>query len=111
MRVTLKFDFILTFILLFYSILMLILSILGEQTLIFNLLFYLFIPGYVFSIIFIPKLAKLEKIAVSIGLSLSLLLGIRGFLRMLNVLYLFSVDLILIIFSIICLIIKLLTRG
>lgn len=90
---------------------MLILFILGKQMLIFNLIFYLFIPGYAFSIIFLPKLSKLEKIAVSIGLSLSLLLGIRGFLKMLNVLYLFPVDLILIVLSIICLVANLVTRG
>jgi len=100
------------FILMVYSLLMLmffILQILALPT-IFILPFYLFVPGYAFTVAAFTHLRKLEKIIVSLGVSIALFTGIKGLTQTFGLKGLFSVSEILAIFSVVCLIVKLFKR-
>jgi len=99
--------------LLFYSGSMFIFLIPGIQvpSIFLILPFYIVVPGYVFASFFFPHLRILEKAVVSIGFNLALFVGIKALMHMLNITGLFPEFVILTIFSVICLIIKLATKG
>lgn len=98
-------------ILLVYSILM---FFLGTPALpfVFVVPFYLFIPGYALVEVFFAHRRKLEKVVMSMGLSLGLLVGIRVLkdMRVLGLTRPISEHTLLAIFSVVCLIVKLFQR-
>lgn len=72
--------------------------------------FYLIVPGYVFVDIFFPKLSRLEKAVLSIGLSVALLIGIKGLVQTFKATYILSEFTILAVFSLIYFLAKLVAK-
>ena len=96
------------FFLLLYSAAILVFLILGISTpSLFILPFCLFLPGYAFVAVFFPRSSNLEKVLMSIAFSMALFVGIKSFIRTFAFKGLFSELSFVTIFSIICLITKL----
>ena len=94
--------------LLLYSSLILVLQILGNQPpLVLYIPFLIFVPGYAFAEALLPQLHKLEKIALSLALSLALLVGFKSLMETFRITGLFSEITITTILAITCLIIVL----
>ena len=93
-----------TFLLL-YSSLILIQQILGNPPpIILYIPFLIFVPGYAFTEALLPQLHKLEKITVSLALSLALLVGFKSLMQTFRIIPLFSEITITTILATICLI-------
>jgi len=97
--------------LLFYSFLILIQQVLGNQpSLILYIPFLIFVPGYAFSQALIPQLFWLEKITISLVLSLALLIGLKSLMQTFRIVGIFSETTITTILAIIFLIAVLITH-
>jgi len=91
--------------LLLYSSLILIQQILGNPPPItLYIPFLIFMPGYAFAEALLPQLHRLEKITVSLALSLALLVGFKSLIGTFRIMGLFSELTITTILAIICLI-------
>ena len=97
-----------TFLLLLYSGTMLVFLILGISTPSLLILpFCLFVPGCAFIVVLFPQLRNLENAFMSIAFSIALFVGIKSFIQTFVLTGLFSELYVVVIFSAICLIAKL----
>jgi len=97
-----------TFLLLLYSGTILIFLILGFSTPSLLILpFCLFVPGYALVAVLFPQLRNLEKTFTSIGFSIGLFVGVKSFIQTFLLMDPFSELSVVIIFSAVCLITKL----
>lgn len=92
-------------LLLLYSLLILVYQILGDQSpLVLYTPFLIFVPGYAFAEALLPQIHKLEKITVSLALSLAILVGFKSLIETFRIMGFFSEITITTILAIICLI-------
>jgi len=93
-------------LLLLYSVVVLV-SLLFKPLISLRLIvlpFYIFVPGYAFTTLFLPRLRAIEKVIASLGLSLALFLGIKSFIYTFSLEYFFQGSVILSIISILFLV-------
>jgi len=101
-------DRLWTSLLLLYSVSMLIFLVLRTPAPSLMIVpFFVFVPGYAFVAVALPKLGKLDKVVMSIGFSVAFIAGIKSFMLTFAIVGLFSELAVLTILSAACLIVKL----